>query len=313
MTTTVTVEENNISVNLSDGVSLSSAAATMAESLASSSGATLPGPLSFSGTTHRGIRLINLTTAERDLIVSPGAGAKIWNTTTGTEQAYNGSAWADVGGGASDVDDLTTNTAEAGQYMRVDLLDGQGIEYRDPSQVLTDIGAQPSNANLTAIAALAPSNDDVIQRKAGAWTNRTVAQYVTDILAGWAAHVVTFLQSASAADARAAILAADSRPTQTDIAGTTHTFTTANEGQIVASQSGSATVFTVPLNSAQAFTVGAIVGVERQGAGTLAITATSGVTLNGVDGASKSISTQWAAAALRKVGTNAWVIIGAIS
>lgn len=40
---------------------------------------------------------------------------------------------------------------------------------------------QPLDADLTAIAGLSPANDDIIQRKAGAWTNRTLAQYKTDI------------------------------------------------------------------------------------------------------------------------------------
>jgi hypothetical protein len=35
--------------------------------------------------------------------------------------------------------------------------------------------------DLTTIAALSPSNDDIIQRKSGAWTNRTVAQYKSDL------------------------------------------------------------------------------------------------------------------------------------
>lgn len=42
-------------------------------------------------------------------------------------------------------------------------------------------GLQPLDSDLTAIAALTPSNDDVIQRKAGAWTNRTIAQLTTDL------------------------------------------------------------------------------------------------------------------------------------
>ena len=41
--------------------------------------------------------------------------------------------------------------------------------------------AQPLDGDLTAIAALAPSNDDFIQRKAGAWTNRTPAQAKVDL------------------------------------------------------------------------------------------------------------------------------------
>jgi WD40 repeat protein len=40
---------------------------------------------------------------------------------------------------------------------------------------------QPLDSDLTAIAALSPSNDDIIQRKAGAWTNRTPAQYKVDL------------------------------------------------------------------------------------------------------------------------------------
>lgn len=42
-------------------------------------------------------------------------------------------------------------------------------------------GKQAADSDLTAIAGLSPSNDDVIQRKAGAWTNRTVAQLKTDL------------------------------------------------------------------------------------------------------------------------------------
>lgn len=41
---------------------------------------------------------------------------------------------------------------------------------------------QPKDSDLTAIAGLAPSNDDIIQRKAGAWINRTMAQLKTDLV-----------------------------------------------------------------------------------------------------------------------------------
>jgi hypothetical protein len=42
-------------------------------------------------------------------------------------------------------------------------------------------GKQSLNADLTAIAGLAPTNDDVLQRKAGAWINRTLAQLKADL------------------------------------------------------------------------------------------------------------------------------------
>lgn len=44
-----------------------------------------------------------------------------------------------------------------------------------------DTEKQPIDADLTAIAALSPSNDDIIQRKGGAWVNRTMAQLATDL------------------------------------------------------------------------------------------------------------------------------------
>lgn len=46
----------------------------------------------------------------------------------------------------------------------------------------TDLAAkQPLDSDLTAIAALTPVNDDIVQRKAGTWTNRTPAQVKTDL------------------------------------------------------------------------------------------------------------------------------------
>ena len=42
-------------------------------------------------------------------------------------------------------------------------------------------GKQPSDSDLTAIGGLTPSDDDILQRKSGVWTNRTVAQLKTDL------------------------------------------------------------------------------------------------------------------------------------
>jgi hypothetical protein len=56
-------------------------------------GNTMTGLLQFTGTTHAGIRLNNLTTVQRDAIASPQAGMCIWNTTAARLQLHNGSAW----------------------------------------------------------------------------------------------------------------------------------------------------------------------------------------------------------------------------
>lgn len=42
-------------------------------------------------------------------------------------------------------------------------------------------GKQAADADLTAIASLTPANDDILQRKSGAWTNRTPSQVKTDL------------------------------------------------------------------------------------------------------------------------------------
>lgn len=60
---------------------------------------------------------------------------------------------------------------------------------------------QAGDADLTAIAALTPSNDDFIQRKAGAWTNRTVAQVKTDLgVVGSGLQLPTYVVAASGGD-----------------------------------------------------------------------------------------------------------------
>lgn len=51
----------------------------------------------------------------------------------------------------------------------------------DAATARSAISAQASDSDLTAIAALSPANDDVVQRKSGAWTNRTPAQLKTDL------------------------------------------------------------------------------------------------------------------------------------
>jgi hypothetical protein len=42
------------------------------------------------------------------------------------------------------------------------------------------------DADLKTIAQLTPSNDDVVQRKSGAWTNRTMAQLAADLASSFA-------------------------------------------------------------------------------------------------------------------------------
>lgn len=89
-------------------------------------------------------------------------------------------------------------------------------------------GKQPLDADLTTIAGLTPTNDDVVQRKAGAWTNRTPAQLKTDLAVGISD--VSGLQTAL--DAKAALASptftgTPAAPTATQGTNTTQLATTA--------------------------------------------------------------------------------------
>jgi hypothetical protein len=79
---------------------------------------------------------------------------------------------------------------------------------------------QPLDSDLTAIAALTPANDDVIQRKSGAWTNRTPAQLKTDL-----AIVQADVSGLVAALANLASLGADFQTTNGTTGSTTYTAT----------------------------------------------------------------------------------------
>lgn len=51
----------------------------------------------------------------------------------------------------------------------------------DNAKAYADTNFQPLDSDLTQIAGLLPSNDDIIQRKAGSWVRRTLAQLWTDL------------------------------------------------------------------------------------------------------------------------------------
>jgi hypothetical protein len=83
----------------------------------------------------------------------------------------------------------------------------EAITGTDTARAVTPAGVkavadtlQPKDTDLTAIAALTGTNDNVIQRKSGAWTERTMAQLATDLSATGEWPNVMMVTSGSYAD-----------------------------------------------------------------------------------------------------------------
>ena len=77
---------------------------------------------------------------------------------------------------------ITDDTVADELDIDVDPANFTGIPQSGVTNLTTDLaGKQPLDSDLTAIAGLTASNDDFLQRKSGAWANRTVAQVKTDL------------------------------------------------------------------------------------------------------------------------------------
>lgn len=129
-----------------------------------------------------------------------------------------------------------------GQVLRADSGQSTGLTWdtldaadvgADPagSAAAAQAASQPLDADLTAIAGLTPANDDIIQRKAGAWTNRTVAQYKTD-LAYTAAQVGAIANAL--VDAKGDIVTATANDTPARLA-------VGSDGQVLSANSATST------------------------------------------------------------------------
>jgi hypothetical protein len=78
--------------------------------------------------------------------------------------------------GAGDVEEIALTA-----FARSLIDDADALTARATLGAVIGTNVQAWDTDLDAIAALAPSNDDIVQRKAGAWTNRTLAQVKTDL------------------------------------------------------------------------------------------------------------------------------------
>lgn len=112
------------------------------------------------GTGH----MSDATTLVRDTVIGGSNGTSPVNFSAGTLDVVNdlpAERQLDSSNNLSDVASASTARANLGLAI------GTDVEAHD--------------ADLTTFAGLSPSNDDFLQRKSGAWANRTVAQVKTDL------------------------------------------------------------------------------------------------------------------------------------
>lgn len=81
-----------------------------------------------------------------------------------------------------ELDAHINKTVDAHDASAISYVATGGVSAVDVQAAITELDAekQPLDSDLTAIAALTPVDNDIIQRKSGAWTNRTVNQFKVD-------------------------------------------------------------------------------------------------------------------------------------
>lgn len=173
--------------------------------------------------------------------------------------------------------------------------------------------AQPGDADLTALAALAPADGAYISRVTGTWSARTPVQVRSDIGAAAAAHThpVTDLATTGTASSSTYLNGggawANPALVPVSVKTASYTLTLADAGTAIEMNAAGANTLTVPTNAAVPIPVGAVIEVVQYGVGQTTI-AGPGVTLR----TSSLLTTraQYSTVSLRKRAADEWIVAG---
>ena len=91
--------------------------------------------------------------------------------------------------------------------------------------------------------------------------------------------------------------------------GTTYSVVLSDDGKLITCDNASSIALTIVPNSSVAFGIGTQITIMQLGAGTVTITAGSGVTLRS-DGSKLKTNAQYAVATCLKIASDTWVVVG---
>ena len=91
--------------------------------------------------------------------------------------------------------------------------------------------------------------------------------------------------------------------------GTTYSVVLSDDGKLITCDNASSIALTIVPNSTVAFGIGTQINVMQLGAGTVTITAGSGVTLRSA-GSKLKTDAQYAVATCLKIASDTWVVVG---
>jgi hypothetical protein len=97
------------------------------------------------------------------------------------------------------------------------------------------------------------------------------------------------------------------------VTGTSKTLALTDENTYQSCSNASAQAITIPANASVAFPLDTWITFEQHGVGVVTITGATGVSLNGVSAGSFSVSEQWQEISIRKIGTDSWIVKGALA
>ena len=93
---------------------------------------------------------------------------------------------------------------------------------------------------------------------------------------------------------------------------TSSTLALTDAGDFLKCTNETAITITIPTNTAVAFTVGTEIIITQYGAGTVTIAHDTGVNMNSLD-SNDQIAGQYGSATLKKIGTDEWILVGALT